>query len=199
MKKLALAWAFIASHVVPALVLAAIVFFLVTRVQSCGDKKQTEQAAVMKERIRVDTLIDSANTAALARRNEALELANHSLSQSLANIQASRKPIPVGTPHDSVVHLSQALKSCRDDADTLVKSVIQFRSSCQAFRDTATKTIADLRLARSHLDSLLKIGKPPKRWGIGIVAGWGLHSDQSFDIKRGAFVGIGVTRSIIQW
>lgn len=198
--KFAAAWAWILGNLATVGVILIAAFLLVTHVQSCRDNNQSKNGAVMGERIRVDTVRDRSDSIATVVALRELDAANETIGRLVGRIQSTpRTPIPVGTPHDSITHLSTSLRACRDDQDTLVKSVVQFQSSCKAFRDTANKTISDLRLSRAHLDSLLKIGKPPKRWGIGVFLGYGIHQDQSWAIKHGLVAGVGITRSIIQW
>lgn len=199
MTKLLALLAWIELHIAPLFIAAVIGFGILLGLRSCKDSNRSNEAAVMSERIRVDTVRDKSDSIAVVARDLELARQNEMIGRLLGKLQTPRLPIPVGTPHDSVVHLAQAVKACRDDSDSLVKSVVQFRSACQGFRDTATKTIADLRLSRSHLDSLLKIGKPPKRWSFGPFVGWGIHQDSAWAIKRGFSVGIGITYGLLQW
>lgn len=178
----------------------ALGLIFVMRVNSCRDNDQSKKGAVMKERMRVQDSVIAAtlNSLATAQQQLGMALANGTKIVDRWHESAPR-PIPTGTPHDSITHLTQQVRECRDIGDSLVTSVVLLRSTCTAFRDTATKAIASYKLGLAQRDSLLKIGKPPKRWNIGPYIGWGLTSDSAFAIRRGFSAGIALTYSIIRW
>lgn len=164
------------------------------------DRNQGEDAAVMKERIRTDSLKLVGDSVALAEKDRQLTLA---LANGVKVVErwhtSAPPPVVAGTPHDSITQLTKQVKGCREAGDSLVASVVKIQTGCAAYRDTARKTIADLRLANAHLDSLYKIGKPPKRWGIGPFVGYGIRQDSAWAIKRGWTAGIAVSYHIISF
>ncbi len=193
-------WVWLAGNLVTVAVIAIAAFLILTNVRGCRDKGQSTDAIVMAERIRADSLRAIADSLALAEANRRLELA---LANGVRVVdrwrESAPRPITTGTTRDTITQLTQQVRSCRAVGDSLVKSVVQIQSSCSVFRDTATRTIADLRTLVARKDSLIRIGKAPKRWSIGPVVMYGFYQDQSWAIKRGFAAGIGITYALIQW
>lgn len=166
------------------------------------DRSQGEDAAVMKERIRTDSLKLVGDSVALANALARLDSAMAHGTKTVERWNTVKVPVylpPTSTPHDTIQSVAKRLSACYQAGDSLVQSVVKIQTGCAAFRDTAKKTIADLRLANAHLDSLYKIGKPPKRWGIGPFVGYGIRQDSAWAVKRGWFAGVGVSYHIISF
>lgn len=202
MKQLAAVWAFLSANVLALIIVGIAAFLILTRVQSCRDSGQSKDAAVMAERVRLDSLVHVTDSIALANANARLDSALQQGTRVVDRWQTVKVPVylpPSSTPHDTIQSLAKRLNACYQAGDSLVQSVVKIQSSCSAFRDTATKTIRDQRTAYAHLDSLYRVGKPPKRWAIGAFVGYGIHNDSAFAIRRGFVAGIGITRSIFQF
>jgi len=193
--------AWIVSNGVALGLLAFVALFVLFGVQRCSDKDTSVDAAVMKERIRGDSLKAIGDSMALAETRRQLD-------QALANgvkvvdrwRESAPRPITTGTPHDTITQLTQQVRACRNAGDSLVQSVVKIQSTCLAYRDTATKTIANLRTIIARKDTLLGIGKPAKRWNLSLSAGYGygIRLD-SLSAQRRAFVGITIGRALWSW
>lgn len=128
------------------------------------DSNDSAKTAVLKERVRVDTLIDRRDSAALEETRRQLNMA---LANGVKVVEhwnnSAPKPLATGTAHDSVTQLAAQVKSCRDSGDVLVQSVVVIQSKCQAFRDSATTSLRDKDKRYNDLDSLYKLARVEKR------------------------------------
>jgi hypothetical protein len=192
--------AWLTSNIVALALLGIIALLILMNVRSCSDKDQSRDAAVMSERLRLDSIRATNDSIALAETRQQLNLA---LANGVRVIdrwhEAAPRPIKTGTPHDSITQLAKQVKECRDVGDTLVQSVVKIRSTCLAYRDTATKTIRNLNTRYAHLDSLYNIGKPPKRFGVGPYVGYGFHTDSALRVRRGWSAGVAVHYDLFQF
>lgn len=189
-------------HIVLGVVIAALLAVGLLGVRGCRDGKQEAQAIVMAERLRSDSVIHLADSVALVRTNVMLNEAMTRGTQVVEHWNTVKVPVAIpasATPHDTIASVSKRLSACYVAGDSLVQSVVKIQTACSAFRDTATKTIRNQRVAYAHLDSLLKIGKHPKRWAVGPYVGYGLHQDKDWAIQRGFSAGIGIHYNIISW
>jgi hypothetical protein len=155
--------AWLAGNLLTVAVIGIVAFLVLTRVQSCRDRNDDAKVAIATERVKADTPIVIRDSVALKAMARQLDVANEEITRLLGRIRSAPRPIPVGTPHDSIAHLEQAVQTCRDESDSLVFSVVKFRSACRSYRDSATKSIADLKLANAHLDTLLQLRNREKR------------------------------------
>lgn len=197
--KFGLWWAFITAHIIPVAVVA---FLVLTNVRGCKDRNQSADAAVMHERITTDSLKLVGDSVALVNAQKQLDEANHQATQVVDRWHDVKVPVylpPTSTPHDTIGSIAKRLSVCYAVGDSLVQSVVKIQSSCQTFHDSATKTIADLRQLSAHKDTLIKIGKPPKRWSFGPMVGYGIHQDKSWAIQRGFIAGVGIQYSLFSW
>lgn len=166
------------------------------------DRSQGESVAVMKERIRVDSLKLVGDSIALVAANTALDSASRQGTRTIDRWHEVKVPVylpPTSSPHDTIQSVAKRLSACYQAGDSLVQSVVKIQTACNAFRDSAKRTISDQKTAYAHLDSLYKIGKKPKRWGIGPFIGYGIHQDSAWAIKRGFSAGIAVSYHIISF
>jgi hypothetical protein len=156
--------AWLTGNLLTVAVIGIIAFLVLARVQSCRDRNDDAKVAIATEKVKADTPIVIRDSVALKAMARQLDFANDEITRLVGRIRSTqRQPIPVGTPHDSIAHLETAVKECRDESDSLVFSVVKFRSACRSYRDSATKSIADLKLANAHLDTLLQLGRREKR------------------------------------
>ncbi len=182
---------------------AVVAFLLLFGIRSCRDKGQSRDAAVMAERLRADSVIHLNDSIALARTSAQLDTAIARGTQVVDRWQTVKVPVyipPTATPHDTIASISKRLSACYQAGDSLVQSVVKIQTSCQAFRDTATRTIKDQRAAYAHLDSLYKIGKPVKRWGVGPFIGYGFsQNSKDWAIQRGFSAGVAIHYNLFSW
>jgi hypothetical protein len=193
--------AWLSSNVLTLVVVGIVAFLVLTRVQSCRDSNDSADAAVMAERLRVDSAEkallkvqhsqDSANIENMGRRLD-LSLANGTKVIEHWNTSAPR-PLNAGTAHDSITQLANQVKACRASGDELVKSEVEVKSACAAYKDTAKKALAhdstryaQLETSYSRLDSLLEIVKRGKRVQV--------YGDVLYEpLKTRPVVGLGMT------
>lgn len=197
------AWVWLTGSLLTVAVIVIAAFLVLTQVRSCRDKDQTKDAAVMSERIRLDSIVHVADSVALDNSMKRLDEANRQGAQVIDRWHTVKEPVylpPTASTHDTLVSATKRLNACYRVGDSLALSIVKIQSACGAFRDTATKSIADLKLANAHLDSLNKIGRPPKRWSVSVFAGYGVYSDAAtYAIKRAPVAGIGVGYALFSW
>lgn len=195
-------WLLFTANLMPLAIIAVLGFVVLFGVRSCRDKDQSRDAAVMAERLRSDSLIHVADSVALVRTVAMLDAEMSKGTQVVEHWNTVKVPVaipPTATPHDTITSISKRLSACYAAGDSLVRSIVKIQTACSVFRDTATKTIRDQRTAYAHLDSLFKLGKPPKRWGVGPFVGYGVYQDANWAIKRGFTAGIGIHYNIVSF
>jgi hypothetical protein len=153
-------WPWVALHWMKVAILAVVAFLIFTKVQSCRDSKDSAAVAVAKQNVKADVPIIVHDTVALQAMARQLDATNALVVDLVARYRNPPPPVIRGTPHDSITQLAKQVQGCRD---TLVATVVQMKSSCQLYRDSAKKSIADLTLARDHLTTLVQLGSPEKR------------------------------------
>lgn len=172
MTKLAALWAWLTANAIALIVIVLLAVAVFVGMRSCQDKDDSADATVMKERIRVDSLRAIGDSVALAETRKQLSFALANGVQLVDRWRNSPPPSPPkGSPHDSIVYLTNSVKACRDAGDGLAASIVKIKSACEAYRDTATRSIATLREGIAHRDTLLEIRARPKRvqpYGAGL-------------------------------
>ncbi len=142
-------------------------YLIVTQLWSCrADKSDSAQAAVMAERIRVDSLRAIGDSIALAEKDRQLSLAIANAGKTVDRWQTVKVPVylpATASAHDTITSLAKRLNACYAAGDSLVGSIIPLKTACESFRDTAKKSIADLKEQSAHKDSLLEIVRRGKR------------------------------------
>lgn len=172
MTKLLALIAWIEAHAMLFIMLAIITGVSLFAVGSCKDKGDTAAEAVMRERIRQDSLQRIKDSVS---HEETLRQLNIALANGVKVVdrwhESAPRPIPVGTPHDSITHLTQQVRECRQVGDSLVASMVPIKSACAAYRDTTEKIIGRLKTEMAHKDSLAEIkskGKRVEYFGAGL-------------------------------
>ncbi len=154
-------WAFVKSHVIPLVILAAASLLIF---QSCRDKKDSVEEIQQKERIRVKDSAIAALTTSLVDRDRELGLALANGTKIVDRWHESApQPIRTGSSRDTITQLAQQVRACRQVGDSLVQSVVEIRTSCTAYRDTASRLIGDLKSGIAHRDTLLSLKTREKR------------------------------------
>lgn len=195
-------WLWIVSHLVELGIFAVLGFVVLFGVRSCRDKDQGIEAAVMKERLHSDSIQHIVDTLATRRAQVQLDSALAHGTQVIHDFQTIKVPVYIpsnATAHDTITSVSKRLSACYVAGDSLVQSIVKIQTACGAFRDTATKRFKDDDTRYARLDSLYKIGKPPKRWGIGPYIGYGFRQDSTWSYRRGFSAGIGIHYNIISF
>ena len=160
------AWAWLTGNLLAIAVVGILAFLAVTQIQGCRDKGDSQFDAVMVERIRVDSIRAVADSAALADANKRLDAAIANAGRTVDRWQTVKVPVdlpPTATTRDTIQSLAKRLNACYEAGDSLAGSVVPLRTACSAYRDTATKAIAGLRLGIAHRDSLIALGSRQKR------------------------------------
>jgi hypothetical protein len=160
------AWAWLTGNLLTVAVVAIAAFLIVTQVQGCRDKGDSEFDAVMEERIRLDSLRAVADSIALADANRRLDLALVNSGKTVDRWREVKVPVYLpanATASDTIRSLANRLSSCYEAGDSLAASIVPLRTACTAYRDTATRSIANLREGIARRDSLLERREVVKR------------------------------------
>lgn len=165
-------WTWITGNLLTVAIIIAVLVIAWFEFQGHRDKGDTVQDALLKQQIQTLTADTARRSAAQAETSRQLDIALANGTKIVDRWHESApRAIPVGTPHDSVVHLQQQVRECRQVGDSLAASIIPIRSSCTAFRDTAKKIEADLHsiisLQNQRIDILRK-GKRVETYGDGL-------------------------------
>lgn len=158
--------ALIRDALLGAVVVAVLIFGVKTCWNGKKDSADNAQSAVLIAKLRDDSLVSRSKDSALAVTNAQLTAALAHGTQIVDRWQTVKVPVylpPTSTPHDTIASVAKRLSACYVTGDSLVASVVAIKSKCEAYRDTATATIAANKTAYSHLDSLYQITRKGKR------------------------------------
>jgi hypothetical protein len=101
------------------------------------------------------------------------------------------------TPHDTIVATQKKLDACKQVGGDVVASVVPLGTTCEAFKAKAQTTIKSLEQRYAHLDSLNRLGSPPKRWNLSLSIGYGYATRlDSIAPRRELFAGLTVGRTL---
>lgn len=185
------------------LLAAAIAIAAILVYQRVVDPRRSEETGRLKgllaERTRDLGVAELARDRSARRLDSALSAVDSPIVRwrTLRQIDTLRIPA-TSTPSDTAAALRDELAETRSTGDSVVRACSDLRSSCTAYRDTATATIAAWSARYSTLDSLHRSPKPGKRWNVSLAFGYGFGM-RGDTLVRSPVIGLTVGRSLVRW